>query len=69
MTHPAENLHFNYELQVWVRNGICTDVGLNRDLYCGLKETDAVWLSSDGYAPRHWPAIKAHDLGGGDSTS
>ena len=28
---------FDYNLQVWVKDGICQDVGLNSDKYVGQK--------------------------------
>jgi hypothetical protein len=27
---------FDYDLQVWVKDGICEQVGINRDLYGGM---------------------------------
>lgn len=32
---------FDYDLQVWVRDGLCEHVGLNRDLY-----GDLPWLEA-----------------------
>lgn len=31
---------FDYNLQVWVRNGICEGVGLNSDKYVGQRVAD-----------------------------
>ena len=39
---PDGSIHngYDYNLQVWVRSGICQDVGLNSDKYVGQKVTD-----------------------------
>jgi len=41
----AADLHFNYDLQVWVKGGVCQNVGAGRDRYAGMMEQDAIRLA------------------------